>query len=69
MLGDGMAMLICGLYFNRQIKIFRFAVILLSLNIILVIFDQFGLVDLLFLLLNVITLIPLLIFRKEFSPT
>lgn len=64
--GDAIAMLVCGLYINRKIKpIFWFAVTVLSLNIILTIFDQFGLVDFLFLLLNLITLIPLLVLRKE----
>lgn len=69
MFGDAIAMLICGLYINRQMKaIFGFAVMVLSLNIVLTIFDQFGLIDLLFLLLNVITLVALLVFRKEFLP-
>ncbi len=69
MAGDAACMLICGLFLNRKIKpIFWFAVTLLSLNIILTIFDQFGLADFLFLLLNLITLIPLLIFRKELVP-
>ncbi len=69
MLGDALAMLVCGLYINRKIKmIFWFAVIILGLNIILTIFDQFGLADLLFVLLNLITLAPLLVLRKEFLP-
>jgi lysylphosphatidylglycerol synthetase-like protein (DUF2156 family) len=69
MLGDALAMLICGLYINRQKKaVYWFAVIVLSLNIILTIFDQFGLIDFLFVLLNIITLIPLLVLRKEFLP-
>jgi len=69
MAGDAACMLICGLFLDRKIKlIFWFAVTLLSLNIILTIFDQFGLADLLFLLLNLVTLVPLLIFRKEFLP-
>ena len=69
MLGDAAAMLICGLYINRQIKgVYWFAVIVLALNIVLTIFDQFGLIDFLFVLLNIITLIPLLVLRKEFFP-
>jgi len=69
MLGDALAMLICGLYINRQIKtVYWFAVTVLSLNIILTIFDQFGLIDFLFSLLNVITLTLLLFLRKEFLP-
>jgi lysylphosphatidylglycerol synthetase-like protein (DUF2156 family) len=66
MLGDAIAMLVCGLYINRHIKtIFWFAVIVLSLNIVLTIFDQFGLIDFLFSLLNIITLALLLVLRKE----
>ena len=69
MLGDAVAMLICGLYINRQIKvIYWFAVVVLALNIVLTIFDQFGLIDFLFVLLNIITLVPLLVLRKEFLP-
>ncbi len=69
MVGDALAMLVCGLYINRKIKmIFWFAVIILGLNIILTIFDQFGLIDLLFVLLNLITLAPLLVLCKEFLP-
>jgi len=69
MIGDAIAMLVCGLYVNRQIKpVFWFAVIVLGLNIVLSIFDQFGLVDFLFLLLNVITLALLLVLRKEILP-
>lgn len=67
--GDAIAMLVCGLYIARQIKlIFWIAVIILSLNIILTIFDQFGWIDFLFSLLNVITLAALLVYRKEFLP-
>jgi hypothetical protein len=69
MVGDAVTMLICGLYVNRQIQtVFWFAVIVLSLNIALTIFDQFGLIDLLFSSLNIITLILLVILRKEFLP-
>jgi hypothetical protein len=69
MLGDALAMLLCGLYIKQQPKmVYGFAVIVLSLNIVLTVFDQFGLVDLLFSLLNLATLIPLLLFRKEFLP-
>jgi hypothetical protein len=68
-LGDALAMLICGLYIHGKIKmIFWLAIIVLGLNIILTIFDQFGLVDFLSLPLNLITLIPLLSLRKEFLP-
>jgi len=67
MLGDGVAMLVSGLLINKQKKqIYWFAVIVLSLNIILTIFDQFGMIDFLFVLLNAVTLFFLLRFRKEF---
>jgi hypothetical protein len=69
MLGDAIAMLVCGLYINRHIKtIFWFAVVVLGLNIVLTLFDQFGLIDLLFSLLNIITLTILLALRKELLP-
>jgi hypothetical protein len=64
MLGDGVAMLASGLWITKRL-IYWFAVIVLGLNIILTIFDQFGLIDLLFVLLNIITLFFLLRFRKE----
>ena len=69
MLGDALAMLACGLLIRaRKTAIFWFAVTLLSLNIVLTIFDQFGLVDLLFVLLNASTLGLLFSLRKEFLP-
>ena len=49
MFGDAISMLVCGLYINRQMRsIYWLAVIVLSLNIILTVFDQFGVIDLLF---------------------
>jgi lysylphosphatidylglycerol synthetase-like protein (DUF2156 family) len=69
MFGDAIAMLICGLYINRRMKpIYWFAVAALSLNIVLTIFDQVGLIDVLFLLLNVITLTALIVLRRELIP-
>ncbi|MBI5353265.1 MAG: hypothetical protein HZB50_11550 [Chloroflexi bacterium] len=69
MFSDAIAMLICGLYINRRVKIiYWFAVIVLSLNIMLSIFDQFGLADFLFVMLNIVTLIPLIVYRKDFLP-
>jgi hypothetical protein len=67
MFGDGVAMLVSGLWITKRL-IYWFAVIVLGLNIILTIFDQFGLIDLLFVLLNVITLFFLLRYRKELLP-
>ena len=69
MFGDALVMLLCGLLLNRKFSgIFWIAVTILSLNIILTIFDQFGLIDLFFVLLNSSTLGLLLILRKEFLP-
>jgi len=69
MFGDAIAVLVCGIYINRRVKIiYGFAVIVLSLNIMLPIFDQFGFVDLLFVMLNILTLVPLLVYRKDFLP-
>jgi hypothetical protein len=69
MLGDALAMLACGLFIrSRKVPVFWFAIILLSLNIVLTIFDQFGLVDLLFVLFNIFTLGFLITIRREFLP-
>ena len=70
MFGDAIAMLICAFLLNRKTKwIFYLTVAVLCLNIFPTIFDQFGLVDLLFLLLNLFSLIFLISARKEFLPT
>jgi hypothetical protein len=69
MLGDALAMFLCGLFLNKKIPVvFWFAVTIVSLNIILTICDQFGLVDLLFVILNTSTLGLLVNLRKEFLP-
>jgi hypothetical protein len=69
MLGDALAMLVCGSMLNRKASaVFWFAVTVLCLNIFPAIFDQFGLVDLLFVLLNAITLGLLIFYRREFLP-
>ena len=69
MFGDAIAMLIFSFYIHRQIKaVYGSAVIFLSLNIILTIFDQFGLIDILFVFLNAMILAALYILRKELLP-
>lgn len=69
MFGDAAAMLLCVWMLNRRMKYaFHVSVIVLALNIIPTIFDQFGLVDLLFVLLNLATLIALTLARREFLP-
>jgi uncharacterized membrane protein len=69
MFGDAAAMAFClSQLKNRKPWAFYLTVFVLCMNIFPTIFDQFGLVDLLFLLLNLITLIALVISRKEFLP-
>ena len=69
MFGDAAAMLFCGLQLNKRTKlIFYLSIFVLALNIFPTIFDQFGLVDLLFVLLNIATLGSLMLARKEFLP-
>lgn len=66
---DAALMLVCGLRIQQGKKsTYWFAVILLGLNIILAIFDQIGLVDILFVLLNAFTLYLLLAYRTAFNP-
>ena len=70
MFGDAVAILFCALQLNKRTNlVFRLSLFVLVLNIILTIFDQFGLVDLLFVLLNLVTLVFLIIARKEFIST
>ena len=67
MFGDAVVMVFCAWQLPKRTKfIFYFSVFVLALNIIPTIFDQFGLVDLLFVLLNFATLTSLILSRKEF---
>ena len=67
MFGDALLMGICAWQLLKRTKfIFFFSVFVLAANIIPTIFDQFGLADLLFVLLNVAILVSLVIARKEF---
>jgi len=69
MYGDAAAMAFCAWQLSRKTKLIFFAsVFVLALNILPTIFDQFGLADLLFLLLNLATLVFLIVARKEFLP-
>jgi len=63
-LGDAVLMFMCGLFVAKQKRVYWFAVVLLSLNIVLSITDQFGVVDFLFLWFNLIIL-GILIFARE----
>ena len=68
MLGDAAVMAFCAWQLPKRTKfIFYFSVFVLAFNIFPTIFDQFGLADLLFVLLNVATLVSLFLARKEFS--
>ncbi len=68
MLGDAALMAFCAWQLPKRTKfIFYFSVFVLALNIFPTIFDQFGLADLLFVLLNIATLVFLILARKEFS--
>jgi hypothetical protein len=69
MFGDAAVLLLCALLMTKRTKPVYFVLVaVLALNILLTIFDQFGLVDFLFLSLNLITLIALITARKEFLP-
>ena len=67
MFGDALLMGFCAWQLPKRTKpIFFFSVFVLAANIIPTIFDQFGLADLLFVLLNIATLVFLILARKEF---
>ena len=67
--GDAAAISLCVWLLIKRTKFgFYLSVVVLALNIFLTIFDQFGMVDFLFLLLNLVTLILLILARKEFLP-
>ena len=69
MFGDALAMLLFGLFIDRKIRaVFWLALLVSGLNITLTIFDQFGLVDFLFTLLNFAIFMMLLFHRKEILP-
>jgi peptidoglycan/LPS O-acetylase OafA/YrhL len=66
MFGDALAMFFCVWLLNRRMKYaFHISVVVLALNLLPTLFDQFGLADLVFVLLNLITLIALIAARKE----
>ncbi|MCK6538912.1 MAG: hypothetical protein L6Q26_02545 [Anaerolineales bacterium] len=69
MFGDAIAIVFCVWLLDRRMRFaFHISVLVLALNIFLTVFDQFGTVDLLFVLLNFAALIALLAARKEFLP-
>jgi lysylphosphatidylglycerol synthetase-like protein (DUF2156 family) len=64
MFGDAALMFTCGMFIGRQKRVYWFAIVFLSLNIILTITDQFGIIDFLFLWFNSMIL-GLLIFARN----
>ena len=69
MFGDALLMGICAWYLPKRTRfILNASVFVLAFNILPTIFDQFGLVDLGFVLLNLVTLAFLIADRKEFLP-
>lgn len=69
MFGDALAMLLCVWSLQKRMKFaFHISIFVLVINILPAIFDQFGLVDLLFVLFNIATLIVLFLTRKELLP-
>ncbi len=66
---DALLMAFCAFQLPKRSKwIFNFSAFVLVLNILLTIFDQFGVVDLLFVLLNAAAFALLVLTRKEFLP-
>jgi lysylphosphatidylglycerol synthetase-like protein (DUF2156 family) len=69
MFGDAALMLFCYMQMNKKTKqVYWLAFVILLLNIIFTIFDQVGLIDILFMLVNLVALIALYLSRKEFLP-
>ena len=52
----------------RSKKVFWLAFIILVLNAVLVIFDQIGVIDIIYMLLNLVAAATLYLSRKEFLP-
>lgn len=66
---DAAFLAFCAFQLHKGTKfIFYFSVFVLAMNIIPTIFDQFGLIDLLFVMLNIATLVSLAAARKEYLP-
>jgi hypothetical protein len=69
MFGDAAIMLFCALQLYKRTKmVFLLSAFVLFLNIFLTIFDQFGVVDLLFVSINIAALTFLILARREFLP-
>ncbi len=60
-------MLVCAFGINRQRKLFyQFSVAMLGLNIILTVFSQLGILEIIFIILNAANLYVMLAFSAEF---
>lgn len=69
MFGDSVLILLCYMQMNKKTEqVYWLAFTILLLNIIFTIFDQVGLIDIIFMLVNLATLIALYLSRKEFLP-
>jgi lysylphosphatidylglycerol synthetase-like protein (DUF2156 family) len=53
---------------KRSTRIFWVTIAILSFNVVATIFDQVGVIDILYMLLNLIAVIILYLSRKEFLP-
>ncbi|NWG35458.1 MAG: hypothetical protein HXY42_13580 [Chloroflexi bacterium] len=66
---DAAFMVFCAFQLHKGTKFFfYFSVFVLAVNILLPLFDQFGLPDLLFVLSNLAALTALIMARREFLP-
>ena len=70
MFADAAAMVFCYFQLTHKCRLgYWLAFTIFALNIIFAIFDQVGLIDILFMLVNLVALIALYFSRKEFLPT
>lgn len=53
---------------QRSKKIFWLAIIILGANVVLTIFDQVGVIDIIYMLINLAALITLYLSRKDYRP-
>ena len=69
MLIDSVVVLVCYFRLKQQSqRIFQVSMLILLLNMVLTIFDQIGVVDVIFIVLNLFALILLYMARKEIAP-
>jgi lysylphosphatidylglycerol synthetase-like protein (DUF2156 family) len=70
MFGDAALILFCYMQMDKRTKqVYWLAFAVIALNIVLTVFDQVGVIDMLFMLVNLVALIALYLSRKEFLPT